>query len=78
MMYGYGYGYDHAWMFGGLIMILFWFLVIAVIAAAIKYLFAGKHGQHGRSARDILDDTYARGELSRDEYFQKRDDLQKK
>lgn len=75
----YGYGYDHGWMFGGLLMILLWLLVIAVIAAAVKYLFAGRHGPYGRrTAFDILDDAYARGEITRDEYFQKRDDLQKK
>jgi putative membrane protein len=66
-------------MFGGLLMILFWLLIIAVIAAAVKYLFGGRRGPYAsRTARDLLDEAYARGEISRDEYFQKRDDLQKK
>lgn len=32
----------------------------------------------GKSAFDILDEAYARGEISREEYLLKRDDLQKK
>ena len=32
-------------------------------------------GNRARSARELLDEAYARGELSRDEYLKKRDDL---
>ena len=32
-------------------------------------------GNRPPSAREVLDQAYARGELSRDEYLQKRDDL---
>ena len=75
MMYGYGYG--HGWMLGGFLMVLFWIVVIAVLAAAFKYLFADRHRMSGKTARDLLDDAYARGDISREAYLQKRDDLRK-
>lgn len=75
------YGFDHgAWMFGGwLVMLAIWVLPFVALFAAIKYLL-GRSGSSGatKSALDILDEAYARGEIGRDEYLQKRSDLQKK
>ncbi len=75
------YGFDHGvWMFGGwLVMLAIWVLPFVALFAAIKYLL-GRSGSSSakKSARDILDEAYARREISRDEYLQKRDDLQKK
>lgn len=80
-MFGSGTG---GWMiFGGLMMILIWLIPVLGLFALVKYLFGGqKSGESAkethRTALDILDETYAHGELSRDEYLQKRDDLQNK
>jgi len=75
------YGFDHGvWMFGGwLVMLAIWVLPFVVLFAAIKYLLSrfGSAGA-GKSALDILDEAYARREISREDYLQKRDDLQKK
>lgn len=74
------YGFDHGvWMFGGwLVMLAVWLLPFVLLFAAIKYLMRrpGPAGA-GKSALDILDEAYARNEISRDEYLQKRDDMQK-
>jgi len=88
-MYG---PFNHGWMFdggfgmlfGALWMILFWGIPFLLIVALLKYLFANPH-KHGSEVRpeqktplDILKETYARGEIGRDEYLQKRDDLLEK
>ena len=89
-MYG---PFNHGWMFdggfgmlfGALWMILFWGIPFLLIVALLKYLFAKPRDKDGSEARaeqktplDILKETYARGEISRDEYLQKRDDLLEK
>ena len=67
-------------LFGGLMMVL----VIGAIVGLITVLIRG--GGHGadrpepgrgdnRNALDILDERYARGEIDREEYQQRRDDL---
>ena len=86
-MYG---PYNHGWMFdggfgmlfGALWMVLFWGIPFLLIVALLKYLFTNPRGKDGSEVRpeqktplDILKETYARGEISRDEYLQKRDDL---
>lgn len=86
-MYGYGYGYDHPWMLvGWLWMGLLWLIPVLLLFALVKYLF-GKTRQGGpapreekteKTALDILKEAYARGEISRDEYLRKRDDLLEK
>ena len=74
------YGFDHGvWMFGGwLMMLLIWLIPFLVLFVGLKYLL-GRSGPPttGKSALDILDETYARREISREEYLQKRDDLKK-
>ncbi|WP_223264443.1 SHOCT domain-containing protein [Sulfuriferula plumbiphila] len=52
--------------------------------ALVKYLFGNREsgacptGETRRAALDILDEAYARGELTREAYLQKRDDLNQK
>lgn len=64
--------------FGWISMILLWGLVILAIAALAKWLT--QQPPSGRSPRDkspleILQERYARGEIDREEYEQKRQDL---
>ncbi|MDT3706532.1 MAG: SHOCT domain-containing protein [Thiobacillus sp.] len=89
-MYG---PYNHGWMFdggmgmlfGGLWMILFLLIPLALLAVLLKYLFTrtrrngSRPGEPARTTPlDVLKETYARGEISRDEFLQKRDDLLEK
>ncbi len=64
---------DHgSWMFGGwLSMFLLWIAPFVLLFLALK----NYAGNPAPSARELLDEAYARGELSRDEYLKKRDDL---
>ena len=83
------YGGDHGgWMFGGsggwmifgwLWMALIWLIPILLLFSLFKYLFSNRPGVDNqtphRNALDILDEKYALGELTREEYLQKRDDI---
>lgn len=89
-MYG---PYNHGWMFdggigmlfGGLWMILFLAIPLLLLAVLLKYLFTKSRGDGGQASEperptplDVLKEAYARGEISRDEFLQKRDDILEK
>jgi putative membrane protein len=65
--------FDHStWMFGG------WFtmLIVWLVPFLLLFLFLKDFRKPPESsARELLDQAYARGELSREAYLQKRDDL---
>ena len=70
-----GWGMSLGFMF----MLLFWGLVILGIAALIWWLLA--QPSSGRGSRDktpleIVQERYARGEIDREEYEQKKRDLE--
>ncbi len=77
-----GYGFDGWGMFwgGGLLMILFWIGVIALIFWGFKSLLTGKTAPQplhsALSAPEIIQARYAQGEISRDEYLVLIADLQ--
>ncbi|PJK30341.1 hypothetical protein CVT23_07355 [Minwuia thermotolerans] len=82
MAQGYTHGHgDWGWghmLFGGIMMVLFWGGVIALIILLVRWLgsshgqsFAGGNGQRS-SARHILDERFARGEIDREEYEERR------
>lgn len=83
MEYRMGWGMGWGWLG----MILFWlvplFVVIVLVAAAIKYLVGGgsrskPESTAGRSdALAILEERYAHGEVEREEYLRKREDLKR-
>lgn len=76
-----GYGWDG--MMGGMgigliSMVLFWVLIIVGIVVLVKWLAGGPvaPGQPPtRTALDILRERYARGEVEREEFEQKKRDL---
>lgn len=58
-------------MFGGwLTMLLIGIAAVVLVFLALKRFF----GARPASKRELLDQAYARGELSRDEYCEERDD----
>lgn len=65
--------FDHSnWMFGGwLTMLIVWLVPFLLLFLFLKDFRKPPES----SARELLDQAYARGELSREAYLQKRDDL---
>ncbi|HLE50858.1 MAG TPA: SHOCT domain-containing protein [Anaerolineales bacterium] len=67
-MMGFGMG------FGLLLMILFWVGLVALAVWVVKALFTGDKGSptlptgQAPTAREILDQRYARGEITREQY----------
>ncbi len=67
--------YEGHW-FGGGFMWLFWILFIVVMIWVLNTVAGGvKRSEKTESALDILKARYARGEIEREEYEQKRKDL---
>ena len=70
--------------FGVALMILFWLLVAVAIVALVRSLFLQRPGRdqgraeppHDKTPLEILRERYARGEIDRDEYQQKKRDLE--
>jgi putative membrane protein len=61
-------------------MLLWPILIIAVVAGAVWYMRNPDGGGLGptrsRGALDVLEQRYARGEIDREEYLQKRRDIE--
>lgn len=65
------------WMiFGWLWMLIVWLIPVFILFALAKYLFHPRKQDSGKKAQAILDEAYARNELSREDYLQKKKDLQ--
>jgi putative membrane protein len=82
------YGYGHVaglGLFGLGITILMWVLLVWVIISIIRRLAWGPHYRRerwhrwqemkGHSALNILDERYAKGEINKEEYEQKKKDI---
>ena len=82
---GYGYGMMGPWMMGGfgwgwfmpIIMIVFWGLIIWGIVALVRGLSTGGGGSSTQadSTLEILKRRYARGEITKEEFEEKKKDL---
>lgn len=74
-----GWGGGWGWgMIGAAHMVLWWVLIILGIAVLAKWLFSsGAHDARatGGNALEILKERYARGEIGKDEFEQKKRDL---
>jgi putative membrane protein len=53
-------------------MALFWIAVIAVIIVALRAAAGRPNGGAERSALEVLEERYARGEITRDEFLDRR------
>jgi putative membrane protein len=85
---------NHGWMFDGGVGMLFddglwmhliWAIPLLLFIALLGYLVNKPRHNGGlesapakQTPLDVLKETYARGEISREEFLQKRDDLLEK
>jgi putative membrane protein len=80
-----GNGWDHmmGWgggMFGGIGMIFFWGVVIVLVVLLVRGFAGGwpsasQPRQPGSTALDILKERYAKGEISKEEYEERKKTL---
>ncbi len=74
---GYGY-YDHmmggwgAWLFGPVMMILFFALLVGAVMLIVRLFEGGGRSTRNSDALRILDERFARGEIDRAEYEERR------
>ena len=67
-------GFPWMWIFP----LIFLVVILLVLFRGGNWAMCGGHRRHGRgeSARELLDKRYARGEISREEYQQMKNDLE--
>jgi putative membrane protein len=63
--------YGTGW-WGGIGMVIWWALIILAIVALARWIAGQSGGSRGKSAREILEERYARGEISKAEFEEKR------
>lgn len=73
MMGGWGYGY-------GPVHMIVWAVILIAIVVGVIWLVRSLSGSGQEQARrsaglDVLEERYARGEINRDEYLQKKKDI---
>jgi putative membrane protein len=71
---------DYGWGGMGIGMLLLWGILIAAIVLLIKYTwgagtFAGRDRRE-KNALELLKERYARGEIGREEFEQKKSDIE--
>ena len=81
-LYEWGWGMHPMWWMWGawgigmmLFMLVFWGLVITGIVLGIRWLTSQGRASRSDSALEILRQRYARGEISKDEFEEKKRDL---
>lgn len=68
----YGWGMGFGWLF----MIIFWILIILGIVYLVKLIISAEKRTTGETALDILNKRYAKGEISKEEFEEKKKALE--
>lgn len=76
---GWNWGWGHM-MFGGFMMVVFWGTIIVLIILAVRWLGGnstqGRTGSaSGKAALDILEERFARGEIDKAEFEERKRSL---
>lgn len=76
--YGYGTGWGYMGVWGWFFMVVFWVLIIIGIVALVRGASGNgeRHHRGENSALDILKERYAKGEMTRKEFEEKKKDLE--
>lgn len=75
---GYGWGWGWGMGFGMITMVLFWILVMLGIVVLVRWVgrsSIASGSPNTRTALDILKERYARGEIDRQEFEEKKRDI---
>jgi len=82
MMWGYGHdwGMMGGWGGGAFNMIIWPLVLVVLVAGVIWFVRSPSYGGGGRLPRrssglDILEERYARGEINREEFLQKKQEI---
>lgn len=73
--FGHMWGGGH-WIFGGLMMVVFWGLIIGLIVLAVRGFSSRSDSAGPPNPLDILRERYARGEIDDDEYERRKAKLE--
>lgn len=78
--YGHMWGDGHMWgggygIFGGLMMVLFWVILIALVVIAVRWWMEQGSGKRS-SALEILQERLAKGEIDSKEYAERKKALE--
>jgi putative membrane protein len=65
----------HSMCWGGGRMSLWWILIIVVIIGAVSFFVRQGIASREKSALDILKERYARGEINKQEFEEKKHDI---
>jgi len=75
MQFGMDYGYGMMWGIG-IIGLIFWILIVIALVLLIKYLWERSGTRRmEESALELLKKRYASGEISKEEFEEKKKDL---
>jgi len=74
-MHDWGMGWGGGMVLGPLLVIVLVIVLIAVIVPFIRWTGGGASGPRARTARDVLDERYAKGEIDREEYMRRKQDI---
>jgi putative membrane protein len=76
MWHHYGPGWGPGWwVIGGFLWLVFWVAVVVLIVALLRGRHRHPHGEDAPGSPDavrVLEDRYARGEISREEFLERR------